>query len=318
MLRYSAPYTDADPNNSNNIILIYNRASVSSAWDSGSTWNREHIWPVSRLGVSDPGNSTTNLASDQFNLRPANPSINSSRGNTPFGLDAATGVHGHQGSYYYPGDADAGDMARAQFYMSTRYSQLILTDAFPSGTQMGDLSSLINYHFRDVPDDFERRRNHAIYGLASENSVAISNPHKQSNRNPYVDRPEFVWSAFVDQMNDSQIGIQGGTPTGGGGTTVDLNLGRVLVGAPTPAAQALALKKSGVDGTYFQVTTSGSATSSIEGRHYAFRNGMIDSKTLNVGLVTSTASAGLKSGVVTIDNPDITTRRSGRGSERRQ
>lgn len=66
--RSTAPYTDADPNNSGNIILIYNRACLSSEWDSGTTWNREHIWPVSRLGVSDPGNSTTNLASDQFNL----------------------------------------------------------------------------------------------------------------------------------------------------------------------------------------------------------------------------------------------------------
>ena len=174
--RYSAIYTDANPNVAGNILLIYNRASVSATWDSGSTWNREHIWPVSRLGVSSPSNSTTNLASDQFNLRPANPSVNSSRGNTPFGLDSTTGNYGHQGSYYYPGDADAGDVARAQFYMATRYSQLTLTDGSPSGTQMGDLSSLINYHFRDVPDDFERRRNHAIYGLAGENSPESTIP----------------------------------------------------------------------------------------------------------------------------------------------
>lgn len=305
--RYSASYTDVDPTNGSNIILIYNRASVASTWDSGTTWNREHIWPVSRLGVSDPGNTTTNLASDQFNLRPANPSINSSRGNKPFGLDSTTGAHGHQGSYYFPGDADVGDVARAQFYMSTRYSQLVLTDGSPSGTQMGDLSSLINYHFRDAPDDFERRRNHAIYGLAGENSPAISNPYKQSNRNPYVDHPEYVWSVFVDQMNDSQIMVQGATQTGGGGSTLDLDLGRVLIGAPTPTAQTLTLNKAGADGTYFQVTTNGSATSSLSGRDNAFRNGMTDTKSLSVGLATSTATAGLKTGGVTIDNLDITT-----------
>lgn len=305
--RYSAPYTDADPNNSGNVILIYNRASVSSTWDSGSTWNREHIWPVSRLGVSDPGNSTTNLASDQFNLRPANPSINSSRGNKPFGMDSTTGAHGHQGSYYFPGDADAGDVARAQFYMSTRYSQLVLTDGSPSGTQMGDLSSLVNYHFRDVPDDFERRRNHAIYGLAGENSQAISNPHKQSNRNPYVDHPEYVWSVFVDQMNDSRITIQGGASTGSGGTSLDVNLGRVLIGAPVPASQQITLNKQGNDGAYFKTTTGGAATSSLSGPYHAFKNGTTDSKTLNVGLATSTSVAGLKSGTVAIDNLDITT-----------
>jgi len=305
--RYSAPYTDADPNNASNILLIYNRASISPTWDSGSSWNREHIWPVSRLGVGDPSNSTTGVASDQFNLRPANPSLNSSRGNKPFGMDSTTGGYSHQGSYFFPGDSDAGDVARAQFYMSTRYSQLVLTDNSPSGTQMGDLSSLINYHFRDVPDDFERRRNHAIYGLAGENSPAINNPYKQSNRNPYVDHPEYVWSVFVDQMNDSRITIQGGAPTGPGGTALDVNLGRVLVGAPVPASQQITLNKQGSDGTYFKVTTGGSATSSISGPYSAFRNGMTDSKTLSVGLATSTAVAGLKSGAVTIDNLDVTT-----------
>lgn len=303
----TAAVTDTDPNNPSNILLIYNRASVSSTWDSGATWNREHIWPVSRLGVSDPSNSTTNLSSDQFNLRPCNPSINSSRGNKPFGNDATTGGHGSQGANYYPGDTDAGDVARAQFYMATRYSQLTLTDAVPSGTQMGDLSSLINYHFKDVPDAFERRRNHAIYGLAGENSPAITNSLRQQNRNPFVDRPEYVWSIFVDQQNDSQLSIAGGTPTGNGGSTRDVNLGSVLVGAAVPAAQSFTLNKAGVDGTYYDVTTSGSAISSVTGRLNAFANGVTGTKALNVGLATNTATAGLRSGTVTVDNLDVTT-----------
>lgn len=108
-------------------------------------------------------------------------------------------------------------------------------------------------------------------------------------------------------MNDSQITIQGGTSAGDGGTSLDLHLGRVLVGAPTPAAQPLTLNKTGSDGTYFEVTTNGSATSSIAGRYNAFQNGMTGSKSLSVGLATSTASAGLRSGTVAIDNLDITT-----------
>lgn len=306
--RYSAPITDVDPNNSNNVILMYNRASVSSTWDSGATWNREHIWPVSRLGVSDPGNTTTNLSSDQFNLRPANPSINSSRGNKPFGLDTNTGSYGHNGSYFFPGDADAGDTARAQFYMSTRYGQLVLTDGTPSGTQMGDLSSLVAYHYRDVPDTFERRRNHAIYGLAGENSPAINNPYRQSNRNPYVDHPEYVWSVFVDQQNDSQLYV-GGSPNANGGSNVNLNLGSVLVGAAVPSAQNVNLTKTGLDGTYYEVTASGSAISSVTGRYNAFPvlTSGTSSRTLSVGLNTNTATAGLRSGAVTINNLDITT-----------
>jgi endonuclease I len=314
--RYSAPITDVDPNNTNNVILIYNRASVSSVWDSGATWNREHIWPVSRLGVGDPSNTTTNLATDQFNLRPANPSINSSRSNKPFGMDTTTGIHGHQGSYYYPGDSDAGDVARAQFYMATRYSQLTLTDGSPSGTQMGDLSSLINYHFRDVPDNFERRRNHAIYGLAGENSPAISNSYKQSNRNPYVDRPEYVWSVFVDQQNDSQLYV-GGSPASDGSSTSNLNFGSVLVGAPLPGPQNVTLTKNGLDGTYYEVTTSGLATTSLTGRYNAFPviTSGTSSKALSVGLNANTTTAGLRSGSVMINNLDITTGGgSGRGA----
>ena len=304
--RDSAAITDADPNASGNILLIYNRASNSSTWDNAATWNREHIWPESRLDGS-ASNGTANIASDQFNLRPANPVINSTRGNSPFGLDTTTGSHRVVGSHYYPGDADAGDVARAQFYMATRYSQLSLTDSSPSGLQMGDLSSLIVYHFKDAPDTFERRRNHAIYGLAGENSPAISNPYRQENRNPFVDHPEYAWSIFVDQANDSQIAINGATVSGDGGSTRDVDLGRVFVGAAVPAAQNFTLSKSGLDGTYYEVTTSGAATSSVSGRMNAFRTNQTDSKSITVGLNTTTSTAGLKSGTVAINNLDITT-----------
>jgi endonuclease I len=308
--RDSAAITDADPNVSGNILLIYNRASIDGAWDPGPplAWNREHIWPQSQLGAS-ASNNTANIASDQFNLRPSDEDINNDRGNRPFGLDATTGNHGPVGStYYYPGDADAGDVARAMFYMPTRWSQLSLTDGSLGSLQMGDLSSLIVYHFRDAPDAFERRRNHAIYGLAgAPGSPAISNPYRQENRNPYVDHPEWVWSVFVDQANDSQISIAGATIGGNGASTRDVDLGRVFVGAAVPGAQNFTLNKGGTDGTYFEVTASGAATSSISGRMNAFRTNMTDSKSITIGLNTTTATAGLKSGAVTINNLDITT-----------
>lgn len=305
--RYSAPYTDPDPNVSGNILLMYNRASVSGAWSTSPLiWNREHIWPQSLLGA-DASNGTVNIASDQFNLRPADDGINSNRGNDPYGLDATAGNHGPTGSYYYPGDADAGDAARSIFYMATRYSQLSLVEGLPGALQMGDLSSLIIYHFKDTPDAFERRRNHAIYGLAGENSPAITNPYRQQNRNPYVDRPELVWSVFVDQANDSRITINGGTTDANGGSVREVNLGRVFTGAAVPAAQNFTLSKAGLDGTYYEVTAAGAATSSLSGRMNAFRTNQIDSKSITVGLNTTTAAAGLKSGTVTVNNLDITT-----------
>lgn len=303
-LRFSAAIEDADPNVPGNILLIYNRASVPATWDNGNTWNREHIWPVSLQGGNDPSNSTTGHRADPHALRPANPQINSARGNSPFGLDATTGGNGSAGGgYYFPGDADKGDVARSLFYSATRWSSLglNLVDTFPGAFQMGDLSSLVNWHFLDAPDAFERRRNHVIYSQV-ENPTYYTN-----NRNAYVDHPEFVWSVFVDQANDSRITIDAAPVAEDGSSTVNVDLGRVYVGSAVPAAQSFTLNKLDSDGTYFSVTTDGDAVSSLGGRYNAFRNGGADSRAISVGLNTSTATSGLKSGAVTIDNLDVTT-----------
>ena len=57
--------TDADPNNSGNIILIYKQNSVDESWDGGDTWNREHIWAAS-YGLYD-----SDAYKDLHNLKPA-------------------------------------------------------------------------------------------------------------------------------------------------------------------------------------------------------------------------------------------------------
>ena len=69
----------------------------------------------------------------------------------------------------------------------------------------------------------------------------------------------------------------------------------------------MTLNKAGLNGTYYSVTTAGAATSSVTGRYNAFATGVTGSKSINVGLNTSTVDAGLKSGTVTIDNLDVTT-----------
>lgn len=303
-LRFSAEIEDADPNVPGNILLIYNRASVPATWDNGATWNREHIWPISLQGGNDPSNSSTGHRADPHALRPANPSVNTSRGNSPFGFDNTTGGNGPAGGgYYFPGDTDKGDVARSLFYSATRWSSLGLTlvDTFPGANQMGDLSSLLNWHYLDAPDTFERRRNHVIYSQA-ENPTYYTN-----NRNAYVDHPEYVWSVFVDQMNNSQIMIDGASVEADGSSVMNLDLGRIYVNGSVPSPQNISLNKLGTHGTYFSVTAGGDATSSVSGSHNAFRNGGTDSRQIQVGLNTSTANSGIKTGTVTIDNLDITT-----------
>jgi endonuclease I len=172
--------TDADPNNPGHMLSAYDRVSIDVAsinpggsppgWDSGKTWNKEHTWPQSR-GITD----TNPLdGSDLFELRPTSSGQNSSRGNLnyggafgqPFGRVTDNGV-----TYWYPGDADAGMIARQEFYMAVRYdgtdpgtTDLELASGNPDAhlSLMGNLDRLIEWHFMAPPDDFERRRNQSF------------------------------------------------------------------------------------------------------------------------------------------------------------
>lgn len=111
----------------------------------------------------------------------------------------------------------------------------------------------------------------------------------------------------MNQTNDSQIAIDGVPVAADGSSTKNLDLGRVYVGAAVPSSQNVTLNKSGSNGTYYSVSTSGDATSSLNGRFNAFRNGATDSRELQVGLNASTTTSGIKTGSVSIDNLDITT-----------
>ncbi|MGD9993811.1 MAG: endonuclease [Salinivirgaceae bacterium] len=173
--RYILDETDQDPNNENNVILVYLGTSVSGTWDAGATWNREHVWPQSLLGV-DVSNASINEGSDLHNLKPANPSENSSRSNDYFDNYRTSDT-------YEPRDEVKGDVARILFYMTVRYSNLELVNNAPSTYQMALLDVLLDWHQEDPVDDFERNRNEVIYSY-------------QNNRNPFIDHPEFVSSIW--------------------------------------------------------------------------------------------------------------------------
>lgn len=297
--------TDADPNNPGNVLLVYDRTSldVSSigttidGWDFGDSWNREHSWPRS-LGVGNSGADNTDL----HHLRASDPSINQSRGNLDFGgaFGQPFGSVQDGGTKWYPGDADAGMIARQQFYMAVRYDgsdsstvDLELAASGSSSGTLGNLNRMIEWHYEAVPDDFELRRNDVIYD------------DYQGNRNPFIDHPEFVWSVFVDQQNDSQLTIAGGTSTGSGGSVLDIDLGRHYVGETAIPSASATVQKSGNDGTYFRVSGTGIAPESAVGR-YAMSTGGSDSFTLPLNDPIDTSSAGMKTGVLIVDNLDIT------------
>ena len=182
-------YADEDPANSNNVILLYtgrsepktNRAGMSNSQDA---WNREHVWAKSH-GFPD---SSQYAYTDLHHLRPADVSVNSSRGNKDFDvggseISEAPGNHTDADSFE-PMDEVKGDVARMIFYMDVRYEgndnsgtpDLSIANGTTNtgAALLGDLCTLLNWHLQDPVSDWERRRNNRIFEW-------------QKNRNPFID-----------------------------------------------------------------------------------------------------------------------------------
>lgn len=189
--RYILNITDQDPNNANNLILVYLGTSISGDWDFGATWNREHVWPQSLLGVS-ADNDTINSASDLQNLKPSDPQENSSRSNKFYGNTTTAQT-------YAPRDEVKGDLARILFYMDMMYAELSLIYANEGNTyEMGNLEVLLDWHEQDPVDDFEMRRNNLIQTY-------------QGNRNPFIDHPEFVDKIYNNSLTQTAFSNTYGT-----------------------------------------------------------------------------------------------------------
>src|SRR5690606_23864492 len=115
--------TDEDPNNPNNVVLLYSGVSRSKAQHGGDPddWNREHTWAKCHgdFGTS-PGPGT-----DVHHLRPTDVNVNSTRGNKDFDnggspVDECDGCLS-DGDSFEPRDEVKGDVARMIFYMAIRY-----------------------------------------------------------------------------------------------------------------------------------------------------------------------------------------------------
>ncbi len=179
--------------------------SGTGGTSEGDVYNREHSMPRSWFGGSvDPMNT------DLYHVYPVDKFVNAQRGNYPFGevdnpqwtsmnggkLGPNT-AGGYEGVAFEPIDAYKGDLARAFFYMITRYENQIEDWTYSdSGNAMFDhntypgyepwvIDMLLDWHEQDPVSQKERVRNQAVYAI-------------QGNRNPFVDRPEFVEKIWGD------------------------------------------------------------------------------------------------------------------------
>ena len=207
--------SDQDPNENNNMILVYTGRSQDKGYRDGSgnysqyengngtqsnSWNREHIWPKSHGFPDEDDNAYT----DVHNLKPCDRSVNSSRGTKDF--DFGGNQHSEasdcltDSDSWEPPDYVKGDIARILFYMVVRYDpgvdhenntfDLELVDyTTPNNTEpiLGKLSSLLDWHLSDPVDDFEINRNEIIFGF-------------QENRNPFIDHPNLVNYLWGDNV----------------------------------------------------------------------------------------------------------------------
>ncbi|HEX8325809.1 MAG TPA: endonuclease [Tepidisphaeraceae bacterium] len=316
------PVLDRNLSSPTQIYLIYDDSRGSVAATS-NVWNKEHIWAASLLRPAG-SNSTPTHYSDLFNLRPANSGVNSNRGNRNFGGFSNTHTTSTTGQYS-PGQFDRGDVARTMFYMTTRYSpisssnatslKLVNTDmqSEDSGSyQHGDLKDLLVYHYADLPDQFERRRNQLIY----TGNVINGTNYSQNNRNPYIDHPEYVWAVFGDGANDSQIKLTNGTTTSAGGTSRSIEFTPVIVGGTIGTLSSnVGLNKTGADPTTYSVAAGGAATSGTNGIYNAFVAGASTAdKSVTVGLNATAQTVGRTTGTVTVNNTDITNQGVGTGN----
>ncbi|MGL6159490.1 endonuclease [Microbulbifer sp.] len=187
----------------------YNYTAVSDQcgnYDSeGDCYNREHSFPRSWFG-----GAVAPMNTDVHHIFASDGYVNALRASHPYGevatssavssngskLGTGQSSQGYTGTVFEPIDEFKGDVARAHFYMATRYQNVIAGwenystygDAVLDGSsnqvfEDWALQLLIDWHNADPVSQWELDRNAAAQEF-------------QGNRNPFVDHPEYVESIW--------------------------------------------------------------------------------------------------------------------------
>ncbi|GAA4242600.1 endonuclease [Winogradskyella damuponensis] len=192
--------TDVDPNNPNNVILLYGyndtdgdittdrtRGKYNNGGGVGD-WNREHVYPKSlgnpNLGTSGPG-------SDAQMLRPTDVQRNGQRGSLRFtdknNGEFLNGESGNTNGGWYPGDEWKGDCARIIMYMYIRYGDRCLPTGVGFGSSSATPDDMIDLFLRWNAEDPVVEG-----GIEDVRNTYHGNPNNefsQGNRNPFIDNP---------------------------------------------------------------------------------------------------------------------------------
>jgi endonuclease I len=198
---------------------------ATSPANEGVCWNKEHTFPKSYFKTGSSSYQQPTEA-DLFVVRATDLRINAFRGNLPYSLVGgstsytfpattstfpgvpildkigASTAGGFTATAFEPANSVKGDVARAYFYVLTRYQNNLSTwvsantttaiatvvdgttggGTYPS-FQLPYLTMMYNWHLADPVDAKEINRNNLVYS-------------QQNNRNPYIDNPAYVALVF--------------------------------------------------------------------------------------------------------------------------
>lgn len=214
-------------------------------------YSREHTFAHSWMATWPADSPELPEYTDQHNLYPANlQKANTPRSNLPLGeidgtvlqsyLDGAVGYQGAQ-MVYEPRDQHKGNAARAIMYMAVSYG-------FPLASNVNsdeqDQTILKNWHFADLPDNYEIARHEYIYDL-------------QGNRNPFIDSVDYV--CYIDFDDNSYLA--NGCPL-----SIEEQLENSFVVYPIPANEMVYVQVNGTKINAFQlVDASGRVVAGDQG-----------------------------------------------------
>lgn len=183
--------TDLDPDNPNDVLLIYGFDDSSSdvtehrtrdvdlschSSNCNGKWVREHTYPRSlgnpNLGSSGPG-------SDVHHIRASDSQRNNLRSNRPFAEGSGPASYVTPTGLFYPGEEWEGNVARMMMYMYLRYGDQCEANVVGSGA---------NTYHTDMPDLFLKwNAENPVTEVEWVRNMVLEDI--QGNRNPFIDNP---------------------------------------------------------------------------------------------------------------------------------
>lgn len=200
-------------------------------------YNREHSWPDSWLGATNPARS------DLFHMYPTDGYVNNRRSNFPFGVVTSptwTSLNGskvgpnttagYSQVVFEPIDEYKGDLARSMMYMSVRYYTEDGGFSTSPATNKSDLlpwyaAMLTSWHVKDPVSPKEISRNNAIETF-------------QKNRNPFIDHPEFAAEIWSTSSAPAILSVTSSTST-----IIEIDLSRYVDSAAAVSVSNFVLDK---------------------------------------------------------------------------